>query len=128
MVMDGLKAQEQVTKFSQLQTAFPPFVPENWLRLKQIAKVLSKLDSFTSEVSKNAPQISMVLPMHYELHELLYEASDRSGDFSDLDPDVSAAINKGLKKYEKYYDFMDACDIYYTTAILDLRIKGSLIL
>jgi hAT family C-terminal dimerisation region len=128
MVMDGLKAREQVTKFIQLQTTFPPFVPEDWLRLKQIAKVLSKFDSFTLEVSKNAPQISMVLPMYYELHELLHEASDGSGDFADLDPDVIAAIKKGLKKYEKYYDFMDACDIYYITTILDPRIKGSLIL
>jgi hAT family C-terminal dimerisation region len=128
MIKDGLSAERQIEKFLQLQTEFPTFTREDWSRLKQINMVLSKFDHFTSEVSKNAPQISMALPMYYELHELLHDASDRCGQFSELDLDLVAAVNEGLKKYKKYYTFMDESDIYYTTTILDPRIKGELIL
>jgi hypothetical protein len=34
-------------------------IQEDWSRLKQLKTVLSKFDDFTSEISKNAPQISM---------------------------------------------------------------------
>ncbi|KAK9333651.1 hypothetical protein V1520DRAFT_351781 [Lipomyces starkeyi] len=34
----------------------------------------------------------------------------------------------GMKKYEKYYTFMDDSDTYYTALILDPRVKGDLLL
>ena len=34
----------------------------------------------------------------------------------------------GLKKYKKYYTFIDESDTYYTALILDPRVKGDLIL
>lgn len=82
-------------------------IQEDWSRLKQLKTLLSKFDDFTSEISKNAPQISMALPIYYELHELLHDASDRCGQFSELDLDLVAAVKQGLKKYKKYYTFMD---------------------
>ncbi|KAK9311144.1 hypothetical protein V1524DRAFT_77573 [Lipomyces starkeyi] len=33
-----------------------------------------------------------------------------------------------MRKYKKYYTFMDATDTYYTALILDPRVKGDLIL
>lgn len=103
-------------------------IQEDWSRLKQLKTLLSKFDDFTSEISKNAPQISMALPIYYELHELLHDASDRCGQFSELDLDLVAAVKQGLKKYKKYYTFMDESDIFYTTTVLDPRMKGDLIL
>ncbi|KAN0070984.1 Ribonuclease H-like domain containing protein [Elaphomyces granulatus] len=128
MIQDGLNAEKQISKFLQLQTEFPAFTTADWSRLKQLKMVLSKFDEFTSEISKNAPQISMALPIYYDLHELLHDASDRCGPFSELDLDLVAAVKQGLKKYQKYYTFMDESDIYYTTTVLDPRIKGDLIL
>lgn len=128
MIKDGLSAKRQVNEFLNLQREFPGFTRGDWLRLEQLEMVLSKFDDFTSEISRNAPQISMALPMYYELHELLHDASDQCGQFSELDRDIVAAIKKGLQKYEKYYTFMDESDAYYVATVLDPRVKGDLIL
>jgi hypothetical protein len=37
-------------------------------------------------------------------------------------------MKDGLKKYKKYYTFVDECDTYYTALILDPRVKEDLIL
>lgn len=68
------------------------------------------------------------MPVYYELHDLLHEASDLQGSFTDIDEDIAAAMKKGLKKYEKYYTFADDSDTFYTALILDPRVKGDLIL
>ena len=58
----------------------------------------------------------------------MHEASESQGVFKELDPDIAEAIKQGLKKYKKYYTFMDDSEIYYTTLVLDPRVKGDLIL
>jgi hypothetical protein len=88
------------------------------------SKMLSKLDAFILEVLTSTPQISMVLPMYYEFHDLLHDVSDKCGEFSDLDPDIVTAVKEGMKKYEKYYTFMDESDTHYTATVLDPRAKG----
>lgn len=62
------------------------------------------------------------MPIYYELHDLLHEAS------SGLDHDIASAMKEGMKKYKKYYTFMDESDAYYTALVLDPRVKGDLIL
>jgi hypothetical protein len=36
-------------------------------------------------------------------------------------------MKEGLKKYKKYYTFMDESAFYYTALVLDPRVKGDLI-
>jgi hypothetical protein len=79
-------------------------------------------------VSEKQPQISLAIPVYYELHDLLHDAAERKEDFADLDQDISKAVKEGIKKYMKYYTFMDNSDIYYTALILDPRVKGDLLL
>jgi len=98
MIEDGLTAKEQITKFLQFQTEFPPFTREDWSRLEQISRVLSKFNTFTLEISRRTPQISIILPMYYELHDLLHDVSDQCGGFSDLDLDIVEAVKVGMKK------------------------------
>jgi hypothetical protein len=128
MVDDGLKSRQQVNKFLSLQKELPPFTVEDWSRLEQIHLVLDKFNEFTSFVSKRNPQISLAVPIYYELHELLDDVSERNGDFAKLDQDIAAAVKEGMKKYEKYYSIMDDCDTYYIPLVLDPRVKGELIL
>lgn len=128
MLDDALKARCQVDKFLQLQTDFPRFTTMDWSRLSQIHNILSKFNELTLFVSKRKPQISLAGPIYYELHDLLDEASERKERFLDLDEDISMAVKEGMKKYKKYYTFMDASDTYYTALILDPRIKGDLLL
>ena len=70
----------------------------------------------------------MALPVYYELHDLLTDASLCQGIFGELRPGIALAATRGLKKYEKYYSLMDDNDLCYTAAVLDPRIKGELIL
>jgi hypothetical protein len=128
MIHDGLKSRQQVNKFLSLQNELPPFTVEDWSRLEQIHLVLDKFNELTSFVSKRNPQISLAVPIYYELHELLDDASEQNGDFVNLDQDIAAAVKGGMKKYEKYYSIMDDCDTYYTALVLDPRVKGELIL
>ncbi|KAF1808085.1 hypothetical protein P152DRAFT_406142, partial [Eremomyces bilateralis CBS 781.70] len=99
-----------------------------WQHLSQIHQVLSKFNELTLFVSERKPQISLTVPLYYELYDLLNEGSEAQGVFSGLNRDITQAIKEGIKKYEKYYTFIDELDTYYTTLILDPRVKGDLIL
>ena len=128
MLDDGLKARDQVNRFVSLQTEIPSFTDNDWSRLSQIHQILAKFNELTLFVSERKPQISLAVPLYYELHDLLYEGSESQGGFKELDPDIASAIKEGLKKYKKYYTFMDESEIYYTALVLDPRVKGDLIL
>lgn len=54
--------------------------------------------------------------------------AERKEDFADLNEDIASAVRESIKKYMKYYTFMDVSDIYYTALILDSRVKGDLLL
>ncbi|KAJ5084978.1 hypothetical protein N7532_009749 [Penicillium argentinense] len=71
MVDDGLKSRQQVNKFLNLQEKLPPFTLQDWSRLEQIHTVLHKFNELTLFISKRNPQISLAVPIYYELHELL---------------------------------------------------------
>jgi hypothetical protein len=40
---------------------------------------------------------------------------------------AARAVSTSLKKYQKYYDFMDGLDIYYIALILNPRYKTRLL-
>ncbi|KAK9481757.1 hypothetical protein V1527DRAFT_478655 [Lipomyces starkeyi] len=128
MLDDGLCARQQVNKFLELQTELPAFTTQDWLRLMQIHKVLSKFNELTLFISKRKPQISLAVPIYYELHDFLHDASESKNSFVGLDLDIGHAVKEGIKKYNKYYSFMDESDMYYTALVLDPRVKGNLIL
>jgi hypothetical protein len=128
MLDDGLKAKDQINRFLSLQTEIPAFTNQEWLRLSQIHQVLTKFHELTLFLSEHKPQISLAVPIYYDLHDLLHEASECQGSFTGLDPDIASAMKEGMKKYKKYYTFMDESDTYYTALILDPRVKGDLIL
>ncbi|KAJ6038636.1 hypothetical protein N7460_007353 [Penicillium canescens] len=128
MVDDGLKSRQQVNKFLNLQEELPPFTLQDWSRLEQIHTVLHKFSELTLFISKRNPQISLAVPIYYELHELLDDVTEGNGEFAKLDRDIIAAVKEGMKKYEKYYSIMDDCDTYYTALVLDPRVKGEMVL
>jgi hypothetical protein len=109
-------------------TDIPPFIDEDWRYLSQIHQILAKFNELTLFISEWKPQISLTVPLYYELHDLLHESSELEGIFKELDLNIASAIKKGLKKYKKYYTFMDDSEIYYTALVLDPQVKGDLIL
>lgn len=127
MLKDALGAKPQIRKWIEHQTYLPPFTAEDWDHLEQIENLLAKFDEFTLVVSKRQPQISLAIPIYYELHDVLNNAASREEEFSDLHPDISAAASAGLKKFQKYYDLMDSQDAYYVALMLDPRFKALLL-
>jgi hypothetical protein len=127
MLRDALNAKQQIKKWIEHQTYFPPFTAEDWDRLQQIEGFLARFEEFTLTVSKRQPQITLAIPIYYELHDLLHDAASREGEFSELHPEISAAAAAGLKKFQKYYDLMDGQDAYYVGLILDPRFKTLLL-
>ena len=127
MIDDGLKAKKQIKKFLELQNELPPFNAEDWVFLQQLHEVLDKFNEHTLWVSQKSPQISLAVPIYYELHDLLDNASAREGTFRSLGDDIPEAVSVGMRKFEKYYRFMDESDTYYAALILDPRVKGKLL-
>ena len=127
MLDDGLKGQRQIDKFLDYQSDILPFTENEWKWLEQLHNVLQKFNDFSLFVQEKQPQISLTVPLYYDLHDLLHDGSERKSEFAGLSEDIAAAIGEGLKKYKKYYTHMDASDIYYTASILDPRVKGELI-
>ncbi|KAJ5974771.1 hypothetical protein N7481_008478 [Penicillium waksmanii] len=128
MLDTALESQPQINRYLELQTELPHFTKQDWRRLSQIHQVLKRFYNLTLFVSRKYPQISMAIPIYYELHDLLNQGAERQGVFADIDDDIAGAIYRGLVKYEKYYTFMDETDAYYTALILDPRMKGDLLL
>jgi hypothetical protein len=127
MLRDALAAKQQIRKWINHQTYLPPFTADDWVRLQQIETVLSKFEEFTLTVSKRQPQISLAIPIYYELQDMLHDAIAMEGEFSGFDPDIASAVLAGMDKYKKYYDFMDAQDAYYVALVLDPRFKALLL-
>lgn len=127
MLSDALKAKQQIKKWVEHQTYFPPFTAENWDRLQQLERFLARFEEFTLAVCKRQPRISLAIPIYYELHDLLHDSASREGEFCDLHPEIAAAAAAGLKKFQKYYDLMDGQDAYYVALILDPRFKTRLL-
>ena len=73
------------------------------------------------------PQISFAIPIYYDLYDLLNEASDQMEEFVNLNQDIAYAVSMSLKKYQKYYDFMNEVDAYYIAQLLDLHFKFQLL-
>jgi hypothetical protein len=124
----ALKAKTQINQYIHAQSDLPQFTPDDWRRLSQLHQVLAPFYELTGPVSEKRPQISMAIPIYYELHDLLNQEAQKKGVFADLDNDIVDAIHHGLIKYQKYYTFMDNTDAYYTALILDPRVKGDILL
>jgi hAT family C-terminal dimerisation region len=71
--------------------------------------------------------MSYAVPIYYDLHDIMHDAADRIGDFRELDIDIANAVQSSLELYTKYYDFMDALDVYYIALILNPRYKTRLL-
>ncbi|ODQ74001.1 hypothetical protein LIPSTDRAFT_71089 [Lipomyces starkeyi NRRL Y-11557] len=73
--------KQQIKKWIEHQTYLPLFTAEDWDHLQQIENVLAKFEEYTLAVSKRHPQISLAIPIYYELHDILLDASSREGEF-----------------------------------------------
>lgn len=102
MLDTALNAKAQVNQFLELQSELPQFTEQDWYFLSQLHRVFSQFSELTLFVSEKQPQISMVIPLYYELHDMLKDGAEKKGIFTHLDDDIAAALHQGLVKYQKY--------------------------
>ena len=43
--------------------------------------------------------MSYAVPIYYDLHDLIHEATNQEGEFANLHKDIAVAVSTGLKKY-----------------------------
>ncbi|KAK9243223.1 hypothetical protein V1506DRAFT_545056 [Lipomyces tetrasporus] len=101
MLSDGLSARQRINKYLKLQAQLPAFTTQGWLRFAQINTSALNFNELTLFISKKKPQISLAVPIYYELHYLLNDASEFKNGFVDLDPYSGLAVKEGIKKYNK---------------------------
>ena len=95
-----------------------PGITLEWEWLSQVHRALKTFNDLTNLVSISRPQISLTIPIYYALQDLLEDTA-----LVGYDDDIANAVRVGIKKYQKYYDFMDNSEAYYTALILDPQVK-----
>ncbi len=58
---------------------------------------------------------------------MLIDAIAMREKFTNLNINISLAVSAGMKKYRKYYDFIDTQNTYYIALVFDPRFKTLLL-
>jgi hypothetical protein len=93
MIKDALQAKQQIKKWTDNQSNLPSFSTEDWGCLHRIECILAQFEEFTLTVPKRQPQISLAIPIYYELHGILRDVASREGEFAALSPDIASAVS-----------------------------------
>ena len=100
---------------------------DEWSTLQQVAKILKPFWDHTISVSKACPTIVESLPIYWSLDDLLNDVRNAEGDFDDVNIEIRDAVERGIRKMNKFARIMDDNLLYYVASVLDPRIKSSLI-
>ncbi len=75
MLQAGINATKQINLFLDISKVFPPFNLEEWRLISEICTVLARFDE---------QQISLSLPIYYELGDMFVDASCHRNSFSNV--------------------------------------------
>jgi hypothetical protein len=67
------------------------------------------------------------LPIYWSLDDLLNDVRYAEGDFEDVNIEIRDAVERGIRKMNKFARKMYDNLLYYVASVLDPRIKSSLI-
>lgn len=129
MVADAIRLRRELTQFirSHPEIGTLQLVDAEWSSLDQIERVLKPFWEHTNHVSKSCPGLLDSLPIYWALDDLLDDVRMAKGDFKNASADLREAVERASKKMEKFTQLMDDNILYYVAAVLDPRIKTSLI-
>ncbi len=65
----------------------------------------------------------MTVCIYASLHTTLTSIKKKEGLFENFDHNLVHAVNKGLEKFNKYFEIMKSNDIYFITIVLDPWVK-----
>jgi hypothetical protein len=129
MIADAVRLRRELTQFVRTHADVQAFqlTEHDWLTLQQLGNVLKPFWDHTNMVSKACPTIVESLPIYWHLDDLLDDIQGARGDFEGVNGDIRAAVEWGIRKMNKFARLMDDNILYYVAAVLDPRIKTSLI-
>jgi hypothetical protein len=129
MVADAIRLRKELTQFARSHPDVDALqlTDDEWSTLQQIEKVLKPFWEHTNTVSKGCPTIVDSLPIYWSLDDLLDDVRMAQGDFEGVDVDIREAVERAIRKMNKFTKKMDDNILYYVAATLDPRIKTSLI-
>lgn len=84
MIDDAIRSREQVDNFLHIERDLPAFTDADWDFLGQVALVLGRFERLTSFLSRRRPQMSLVVAVYYQLHDIFNNAVNRKGSFREL--------------------------------------------
>ncbi|KAJ5240474.1 uncharacterized protein N7469_002065 [Penicillium citrinum] len=124
MIQDALRLQTELGQFIRIHPEVQ--ADDEWSTLQQVAKILKPFWDHTNSVSKARPTIVESLPIYWSLDDLLNDVRNAKGDFEDVNIEIRDAVERGIRKMNKFARKMDD-NLYYVASVLDPRIKSSLI-
>ncbi|KAJ5100906.1 hypothetical protein N7456_006958 [Penicillium angulare] len=129
MIQDALRLQTELGQFVRIHPEVQALqlTDDEWSTLQQVAKILKPFWDHTNSVSKACPTIVESLPIYWSLDDLLDDVRNAEGDFENVHIEIRDAVEKGIRKMNKFSRKMDDNLLYYVASVLDPRIKSSLI-
>jgi hypothetical protein len=127
-----MKARENRGSFTLFARHFPevlPLVPtdKEWRLCEVIEKCLEPFYDFTRSISNHKPSLPKSLGIIWGLDDLLDDIVNADGQFGDVRNDVRQAFQAGISVCEEYTKLVNENIMYHAAAVLDPRIKFTLI-
>jgi hypothetical protein len=129
MVTEAIRLRRELTQFIRThpEVGVLQLVDTEWSTLEQIKSVLEPFWEYTNHVSRSCPSLVDSLPIYWALDDLLDDVRMAKGQFKDVDVDLREAVESATTKMDNFTRKMDGNILYYVAAVLDPRIKTSLI-
>jgi hypothetical protein len=129
MMLKTRKNKGAIIKFARQNTEVEHLIPteSQWKTYEVMERVLEPFYDFTCAVSRDQPSLPETLGIIWRLDDLLDEVSKIDGQFGDVGNDIRAAFASGVVTVDHWMKEINDNIIYHTAAVLDPRVKLTLI-
>jgi hypothetical protein len=129
MMMKARENKASITRYARAHPEVVDIIPtdDEWEVCKMMERVLLPFYDFTRLVSKDQPCLSDSIGIMRRLDDLLDDVSKADGAFGDVGDDIRKAFLAGVAKVDEYTALINDNITYHTAAVLDPRIKCTLI-
>ena len=88
------------------------FTPDRWRRLTQVRDLLKPFEEYTLMVSREEPSLNLVPSLYVNLWSTLNQIIEKEGEYAAYDSLLIKAAEKGLEKFNGYWESIKSIDIY----------------
>ncbi|KAI1003295.1 hypothetical protein K3495_g4914 [Podosphaera aphanis] len=92
MLAEAVSSRAQISAFLYLQVDLFSIAEKDWNEVELIVELLSRMQSYTDEVSKRESKINLAIPIYFELHDYLDKVGTGSGKYQDVPSSLRSAF------------------------------------